>query len=360
MFGHKSIPSREGGVEIVVEELATRMVNQGHQVTCYNRARHHKSEVQYRNYKGIKIRKLWTINCKGLAAMTSSLFAALCTALGKYDVVHIHAEGPAAMCAIPHFFGKKVVVTIHGLDWARSKWGAFASKYIKWGERQAVRYADEIIVLSKNCQEYFIKTYNRETVFIPNGISPAEKKTAHIIKKKWGLDKDSYFLFVGRLVPEKGIKYLIEVWNDIHTEKKLVVVGDSSDTDSFVKELKAIAGENVLFTGSQQGDALAELFSNAYVYVLPSELEGMPLSLLEAMSYGNCCLVSDIPELTEVVNDKGVVFQKSNRSDLKKNVEELLDYPEKVERYKSDTRLYITEKYQWDRIVNQTLELYSQ
>ena len=221
-------------------------------------------------------------------------------------MVHIHAEGPAFFCWIPKLFGKRVICTIHGLDWDREKWrGSVASKFIRGGEKNAVKYADEIIVLSKDVQKYFLETYGRETHFIPNGVNRPEVREAKLITDHFGLEKDSYILFLGRLVPEKGIRYLVEAFKNVKTDKKLVIAGGSSDTDSFMEELKELAkgDDRILFTGFVQGAMLDELYSNAYIYTLPSDLEGMPLSLLEAMSYGNCCLVSDIPECAEVVED---------------------------------------------------------
>ena len=209
-------------------------------------------------------------------------------------MVHIHAEGPAFFCWIPKLFGKRVICTIHGLDWDREKWrGSVASKFIRGGEKNAVKYADEIIVLSKDVQKYFLETYGRETHFIPNGVNRPEVREAKLITDHFGLKKDSYILFLGRLVPEKGIRYLVEAFKNVKTDKKLVIAGGSSDTDSFMEELKELAkgDDRILFTGFVQGAMLEELYSNAYIYTLPSDLEGMPLSLLEAMSYGNCCLL---------------------------------------------------------------------
>jgi len=361
MFGQKHVLSREGGVEIVVNELATRMVARGHAVTCFDRRTRHVagSELDKRvEYKGVKIKSVWTLDKKGLAAMTSSFAAAWKAAWGKYDVVHIHAEGPAAMCWLPRLTQKRVVVTIHGLDWQRAKWGGFATKYIKYGEKQAVKRAHEIIVLSRSVQDYFKSVYDRDTVFIPNGVNYPELLSANEINKLWGLEKDGYVLFLGRIVPEKGLRYLVEAWKSIHTDKKLVITGGSSDTEEFMNELKSLAGENVVFTGFQQGKVLEELFSNAYIYTLPSDLEGMPLSLLEAMSYGNCCVVSDIPECTEVVEDKAVVFPKGNTEALTNTLQHLLDSPQTVRRYKDGAADFITRKYNWDDVVEKTLELY--
>lgn len=365
MLGHKRIPSREGGIEIVVEELSTRMVKLGHRVTCFNRKGHHVSGSEFdgsqlSEYKGVKLKPVWTLDKKGLAAMTSSLSAAIKAALGKYDVIHFHAEGPCAMLWIPKLFGKRCIATIHGIDWQRAKWGGFASKYIKIGEKVAAKYADEIIVLSKGVQNYFMDTYNRKTVFIPNGVTKPIIREPQLIKEKFGLDKDSYFLFLGRLVPEKGISYLIEAFKQINTDKKLVIAGGSSDTDEFLQVLKKIAkdDERIIFTGFVQGQLLEELYSNAYVYVLPSDLEGMPLSLLEAMSYGNCCVVSDIAECAEVVEDKAVVFPKSNVVQLKEKLQDLCEHPEKVQSYKNSASDFICQKYNWDDVVDRTIALY--
>lgn len=280
MFGQKRL-SREGGIEIVVKELCTRMAKNGYTVTCYNRSGHHVSGAEYdkkTEYEGINQKCVPTIEKKGLAAVSSSFFAALYSAFGKYNVVHIHAEGPAFFSWLPKLLGKRVIVTVHGLDWQREKWkSGFGSKFIKQGEKNAVKYADEIIVLSKGVHDYFRNQYGRETRFIPNGVNRPEIRKAELITDKFGLTKDSYILFLGRLVPEKGIRYLVEAFKNVKTEKKLVIAGGSSDTDSFMKELKELAKDDkrIIFTGFVQGQMLEELYSNAYIYTLPSDLEGM-------------------------------------------------------------------------------------
>lgn len=365
MLGHKRIPSREGGIEIVVEEFSIRMVKVGHSVTCYNRSGHHVSGKEFdggshKEYKGVKLKSVFTINRKGLAAMTSSFFGAICAAFGKYDVVHFHAEGPCVMLWLPKLFGKRCIATIHGIDWQRAKWGGFASKYIKFGEKVATKYADGIIVLSEGVQKYFRDTYGRKTVFIPNGVNRPVLRSPKLIKEKYGLDKDEYILFLGRLVPEKGITYLIEAFKKVQTDKKLVIAGGSSDTDAFMQKLKKLADgdDRIVFTGFVQGQMLEELYSNAYVYTLPSDLEGMPLSLLEAMSYGNCCLTSDIAECAEVVEDKAIVFKKSDIDDLKEKLQYACDNPDTVKQLKDGAADFICSKYNWDNVVEQTLKLY--
>lgn len=365
MFGHKRW-SREGGVEIVVKELCIRMAQRGCEVTCYNRSGHHVSGAEYddvdkNEYDGIRQKFVPTIERKGFAAVSSSFFAALYSAFGEYDVVHIHAEGPAFFSWLPKMFGKRVVVTIHGIDWQREKWkSGFGSKFIRQGEKNAVKYADEIIVLSKGVQDYFNDTYGRKTRFIPNGVNRPKVREANLITKKYGLTKASYILFLGRLVPEKGIRYLIEAFKNVKTDKNLVIAGGSSDTDLFMKELKELAksDQRIIFTGFVQGQMLDELYSNAYIYTLPSDLEGMPLSLLEAMSYGDCCLVSDILECTEVVEDKALIFKKSDVNDLRDKLQYVCNRPAEVDEYKKQAADFICGKYNWDNIVEKTLELY--
>lgn len=365
MLGQKRIPSREGGVEIVVEELSTRMVKMGHSVTCLNRKGHHISGKQYdgqvlNEYKGVALKTVPTVNMKGLAAMTASFTGAFYAAFGKYDVVHFHAEGPCAMLWLPKLFGKRCIATIHGLDHKRAKWGKLASAYIMLGEKVAAKYADSIIVLSRAVQEYFRNVYGRETVFIPNGVNKPQIVSPDLITREYNLQKEGYILYLGRLVPEKGIKYLIEAFKQVHTNKRLVIAGGASDTDEYAKELVELAQEDkrIIFTGFVQGRKLEELYSNAYLYVLPSDLEGMPLSLLEAMSYGNCCIVSDIPECLDVVRNNGIVFKKGNVVELAEKLQDVCDYPEKVMRYKENSAQYVCNKYNWDDVVKKTLELY--
>lgn len=365
MIGQKRIPSREGGVEVVVEELATRMVSRGHQVTCYNRGGHHISGRQfeaekYKNYKGIRMKTIPTLPGRGLAAVTVSILGSIAAAFSRFDVVHYHAEGSAAMCWLPRLFGKRVVVTVHGLDWQRIKWGKFASAYLRFGERCAVKHAHEIIVLSKNIQNYFMDAYGRATRLIPNGVDRPQTREAREITQTFGLEKDGYILFLGRIVPEKGLRYLVEAYKNVHTDKKLVIAGGASDTDAFVAELKALSrGDGrILFTDFVQDNMLEELFSNAYLYALPSDLEGMPLSLLEAMSYGCCCLTSDIAECTEVVEDRAPTFRRGDVADLRSKLQRLCDHPAEVEAYRVGVADFVCRKYIWDEVADQTLALY--
>ena len=209
-------------------------------------------------------------------------------------------------------------------------------------------------------RQYFQEKYGRSTHFIPNGIEYGEPVSTQEITEKYGLHKNDYVLFLGRIVPEKGVHYLIEAFSKLNTNKKLVIAGGASDSNEYYQHIQQMANQDsrVILTGFIQGQALKELYSNAYIYVLPSDLEGMPMSLLEAMSYGNCCLTSDIPECAEVVGGHAATFQHGSVESLQKKLQELLENDDLVQRYKANAADYIVGKYNWDSVTDQTLNLY--
>ena len=366
MIGHKFIPSRDGGVEVVVSNLAPHLAEIGYDVTCYNRTNKQSRKLRKegglsREYRCVHLIWTPTVDRRGLAAMTSSVFATIMASFSRYDLIHFHTEGPCVLCWLPRLLGKKVVVTVHGLDHMRRKWGRFASAYIMKGEKAAVRHAHSIIVLSNGVQTYFREKFGRETVLIPNGIDPAEIRPACEITKQFGLASREYILFLGRLVPEKGIHYLIKAYQMLRTDKKLVIVGGTSDTDDYVRQLYAMAGDSssIIFTGFQQGLVAEELYSNAYLYVLPSDLEGMPLTLLEAMNYGCCCVTSDIGECADVMDGCGFTFPRGNVEALRETLQDLCDHPDKAESHRSEARKVVSSKYTWQEITAKTAKLYN-
>ncbi len=267
-------------------------------------------------------------------------------------------SGSCAMLWIPKLFRKRVVVTIHGLDWQRAKWGGFATRYIKFGEKMAAKFADEIIVLSKGVQQYFQDTYNRETKLIPNGVNGGQNREPEIIKEKYGLDKEDYILFLARIVPEKGLDYLIDAYKQVKTDKKLVIAGGASHTKDYYETIKekAQSDDRIILTGFVQGQEMEELYSNCYLYVLPSDIEGMPISLLEAMSYGRNCLVSRIEENVQVTEKFATTFEKSNSEDLRKKLEQCLAEKNRYEA--EEIAEFVLGKYDWNDVVNQTETLY--
>lgn len=355
MIGHKRVPGREGGVEVVVEELAGRMVRAGHRVTLYNRAA--KDKPRYHEYAGARIVTVPTINKKSLDAVIYSFLASVHALFGGYDVIHYHALGPSVMLLIPHLLGKRTVATVHGLDWQRAKWGGFGTKYLKWGEKIIAKYADEVIVLSAGVQQYFLDTYGRKTHFVPNGVEKPQLCDPQLIREKWGLEKEKYVLFLARIVPEKGLHYLLKAYQQLDTDVKLVIAGGDSHSGSYYPEMCELAKQDgrVILTGFVQGQTKAELFSNAALYVLPSDIEGMPISLLEAMSYGIPVLVSDIPENTQILGDFGASFKAGDIQDLKRALQKALCCAPCAGKAQTDK---IAQDYSWDMTVQKTLDLY--
>ena len=366
MIGHKIVPSRRGGIENVLTSLCPLLAESGVDVTCYNRStdkveNEYIDMVDHNKYRGVTLKKAWTIEAKGISAMISSFTAAISATFAGFDVLHFHAEGPCAAMWIPKMFGKRCVATVHGLDWQREKWsGSFASKYIKFGEKVMVKCADEIIVLSESAKAYFKETYNRDTVLIHNGIDKPTIKQAEKITELYGLSKGDYICTVSRLTAEKGLHYLIEAYNNIKTDKKLVIAGDTSDTDEYVAYIKQMAGDNpnIIFTGFISGDILKEIYSNAYIVAVPSDIEGMSISLLEALAYGNAVLCSDIPENTLVTEDKAINFKKSDVADLQNKLQNMCDDNLCVENLKHGVDDFILEKYNWNDVAVATRNLY--
>ena len=366
MIGHKVVPSRRGGIENVLTSLCPLLAEAGVDVTCYNRSsdkveNEYIDMVDHNKYRGVTLKKAWTIEAKGISAMISSFTAAISATFAGFDVLHFHAEGPCAAMWIPKMFGKRCVATVHGLDWQREKWsGSFASKYIKFGEKVMVKCADEIIVLSESAKAYFKETYNRDTVLIHNGIDKPTIKQAEKITELYGLSKGDYICTVSRLTAEKGLHYLIEAYNNIKTDKKLVIAGDTSDTDEYVAYIKQMAGDNpnIIFTGFISGDILKEIYSNAYIVAVPSDIEGMSISLLEALAYGNAVLCSDIPENTLVTEDKAINFKKSDVADLQNKLQNMCDDNLCVENLKHGVDDFILEKYNWNDVAVATRNLY--
>ena len=356
IIGHKRIPGREGGIEVVVEELATRMAAKGHDVYVYNRKT--KKKESLKEYKGVHIITIPTIERKSTDAIVYSFFASIHALFGRYDVIHYHALGPSVMLLIPKLFGKKIVVTVHGLNYKTPKWKGLGAKFIQLGEKITAKYADEIIVLSEAQKQYLYDKYNRESVYIPNGTIIEEKLAPNIIKDRWGLEKDKYILFVSRIVPGKGIEYLVEAYKNTDTDIPLVLAGESSFVDDFYNKLQKEVEKDprIKMIGFVSGATLTELYSNAHLFVFPSEAEGMPMCLLEAMSYNTPCLVSDIEENIEVGRDYVKTFQSTNVEDLTEKLKECLLSKEQI--FNKNSREYIKHNYSWENVIEETLKSY--
>lgn len=354
LIGHKQIPGRSGGVEVVVEELATRLAARGVETTAFNRkVKGHLSPV---NFDGVRLVDVFAPNNKKLNAVVYSYLATVRAIAAGADVIHYHALGPAASLWLAKLFGKKVVVTVHGLNYKTPKWKGLGAKYIKFGERLAMRTADEVIVLSRSIQNYYRDEYGRECRFLPNGLSMPEGIDDDSCLDRLGLRGHDFLLCVSRLVPGKGLEALIEAFKDVETDADLVIAGDSDHVEEFKAALKASAADDarVRFIGFTGKKDLCTLYSASRLFVFPSEAEGMPMALLEAMWFDCPCLVSDIPENVEVLEGHGATFPVGDVDTLCRKLQ--IDCDSWPEREK--TRDVVAASHDWDKVADETLEIY--
>ena len=354
MLGLKGIPYPEG-IENFTEQVAWRLTEKGHRVTVY--ARPYVVDGRSDLYRGIHIRRLPSVNTKHLDALTHTLLATLDAVRSDFDILHFHALGPSVFSFLPRLRGIKTVVQVHGLDWQRGKWGKTAKTFLRCAEYTAAYFPHRTVVISQALKQYFERKYRRRFDYVPTGVESYADRSPCLIKK-WGLEEGNYILFLGRLVPEKGCHYLLKAFETIETSMKLVIAGDSSHSDAYVARLKQIADSKVVFTGFARGDLLEELFSNAYAYVLPSELEGLPHSLLQALSFGKCVLASDIPANLEALGDCGVTFKSGDIEDLRKKILFLLNRPEFALAQKEKSQARVREHYAWNEVVNRLEQIY--
>jgi glycosyltransferase involved in cell wall biosynthesis len=295
-----------------------------------------------------------------METMTGALFSALDTLKTKYDIVHLHCLGPAVYSWLPRIRKMRTVVTIHSLNWKHSKWNSFARFFLKFCEFPAVYWPDTTIVVSSAMKRYFQDKYRKQRVlFVPNGINQA-KHCDSVRLRSLGLEKHRYLLFVGRLSPEKGVHYLLKAYQEVEDDLLLVIAGDLDHYPDYSRELKALANDRVLFLGQINKDELAELYSSAYLFVLPSISEGMSIALLEAMSFGLCPVVSDIEENVDVVGDFGYSFPSGNTRALRELLERLLKSPEEVAEKGKQAQKYVDRSYNWDIITDRVEEIYLQ
>ena len=353
MIGQKRFPdSREGGIDVVVQNLALELVKLGHEVTVLVRRK--KGYNPPKEYQGVKIKKIFTINSRRLDAIIYSFFATKYVKKAKVDVAHFHALGNTLFLRkLRNINDKKVVVTIHGLDWKRGKFKGLGNKILMKSERAVVKYAHEIITLCDNDKNYFKTKYSKDTLLIPNGVAVPQFFEPSIIKDKYGLSKTSYILFLSRIVEEKGVHFLIEAYNKIsNPHLKLVIAGGSSHSIDYFNAVKNLANnnKNIIFTDFVKGKELHELFSNAAFYVLPSTIEGMPISLIEALSHKNVCLCSDIKELKDMKSSNIYYFQNKNVEDLKDKITWLMNEKKKY----IDEQIFLS----WTEVAKLTVDVY--
>ncbi len=360
MIGQKVVPSREGGIEVVVTELAPLLVQMGHQVDCYNRySKGDPITKKVSDYKGVRLFRVTTPKSSSLNAIVYAFLACMRALFKKYDIIHFHAEGPAFMTFFTHLFKIKSVVTVHGLDWQRPKWQGFAKKFLHFSEKTLVKYADQIIVLTKHNQDYFLNTYQRKTVCIGNGVTLSPPLPPTKIKEQFSLQKEGHYLYLGRIERGKGIHYLIRAFKNLKTTKKLVIAGRIDENDAYLSELRALiqGDKNILFTDFVQGARMQELYSNAFAFVLPSDSEGMPISVLEALSFGTRCILSDVEGNRETAQSHALYFEKGNEKDLEFVLRHAENTPY-LECQKSASIAYVKDCFTWQSVAEKTVCVY--
>jgi glycosyltransferase involved in cell wall biosynthesis len=360
MIGQKGYPPVHGGIEKHVAELAARLPGLGCEVDIYSRP-HYSAAEGPADLPGVRIRRIPSIPTKHLDAISHTFLATGHVLFQDCDVVHYHALGPGLLSGIPRWLKRQVtVVTVHGLDWQRDKWGRFARGVLRLGESASVTLPDRTIVVSRALRAHYLENHKHATTYIPNGIAPPVYRDPDLIRQQ-GIAKD-YVLFVGRLVPEKGCHLLLEAWRKlpepIRNRFDLVIAGDAGFTPGYVEKLHQEAPPGVRFLGYVHGPILDELYSNTALVVLPSTLEGLSITLLEGMSYAACCLVSDIPPNIEAAAGEAVLFESGNTRDLREKIVQLLEDPDFRARKGASAQIRAIENYSWDRVAAMTADLY--
>jgi glycosyltransferase involved in cell wall biosynthesis len=355
-IGGRGVISKYSGIEAYYEEVGKRLVELGYDVTVYCRTYFTPAR---KIHNGMRLVRLPTIRSKHLETLVHTLLSSIHVAFSSCDIVHYHALGPALFSSLPQLFGKKTAVTVQGLDWRRKKWGRFASHVLRLGELASARTPDATMVVSRTLQEYYRLNYGVETAYVPNGATIRERSDL-LYLKQWGLEPDNYILFAGRLSPEKNCHLLIDAYQRLTTSAKLVFAGGSSHTDAYAESLRRHAGDRIVFTDWVAGDALTELLTNAALFVLPSDLEGLSLALLDAMGAGTCVLTSDVQENREVVEGAGFTFRAGDVEDLTRMLDLLLSHQRMRTTAAGLARDRVRDQYQWPHIAKEIAAVYEQ
>jgi glycosyltransferase involved in cell wall biosynthesis len=355
-IGGRGVVSKYSGIEAYYEEVGKRLAGAGHEVTAYCRSYFTPPGGQH---NGMRAVRLPTIRSKHLETLIHTFLSTIHVLAQPCDVVHYHALGPALFSFIPRLAGKKTVVTVQGLDWQRKKWGRFASAILRIGERAAVKLPSHTMVVSKVLQTYYRASHGAETSYVPNGGVIRDRRPPDKILD-WGLQPGKYILFLGRFSPEKGCHLLVEAYERLDTDIKLVMAGASSYCGDYSRRLLARAGERIKMLDWVSGEALDELLTNAMVFVLPSDLEGLSLALLDAMGAGLCVLTSDVAENREAVDGAGFTFRRGDVADLADRLGFLIANPAAREAAGEAARRRIREHYQWSKIAGEIERVYFQ
>lgn len=363
MIGQKGVPATVGGVERHVEELGAGLVERGHDVIVFARSTYETERV--RNHRGMRVRTLPTVRTKHLDAIVQSTIASIGSIVAGVDIVHYHAVGPGLPSFLPRIASRAAVVqTIHGLDAERAKWGSGARAILRVATWLSAHVPDATIVVSRDLARHYAHRYRRVTRYIPNGVREPIRRPADQIVDRLGLAGDDYVLFVGRLVPEKAPDLLIRAFRRLRTDTRLVLVGGSSFTDPYLATLRDLASgdRRVVLAGEVVGPVLEELYSNAAAFVLPSFLEGLPLTLLEAASFGIPVVASDIPPHLEILGSDGPgrrTFPTGDEVALASKLQRVLTTAGEERRAAEAFATEVLRVYRWEDAVRATESVYT-
>ncbi|MFH2124038.1 MAG: glycosyltransferase family 4 protein [Pseudomonadota bacterium] len=355
--GTRGIPDIPGGVEKHCQELYPLIVRSGHEVILATRTPYITDKAS--SWQGLKLCHIFAPHKKSLEAIVHTFLAVFKARLLNVDLIHIHAIGPGLMAPFARMLGLRVVVTNHGPDYDRQKWGRAAKTMLQLGEYLGGKFANEIIVISSVIASIIQKRCGRTSNLIYNGVPVPVKSTRTDFIKKFSIIPGNYFLAVARFVPEKGLHDLLEAFKNIEGDYQLVIAGDADYETSYSTSLKVKAAEDkrVVLTGYITGEALNQVFSHARLFVLSSSHEGLPIALLEAMSYELPVLVSDIPANKEVNLESYRYFKCGDQGSLAKQMKKLIDMG-LPEQEKSRYRHMLNSMYNWQKIAEQTIAVY--
>ncbi len=361
IIGTRGIPGLQGGIEKRIENIYTRLSN-FIEVYIFNRSPYFKKKPSF--YKSVRLHYIWSPRSKYLEAPLHALLAILIAKFYSPDILHFQAIGPSVFLPLAKILGfKKIVVTHHGPDYLREKWKNFAKAILKLGEFFSIKFADKVIVVSSYIKKYLEEKYHRhDLVVIPNGVDIPDIVEAGPTLEKYALKPKEYIFTACRFVPEKGLLDLIEAYRMINNPAfKLVIAGDADHEDDYSRKVKSLAKQTpgVVLTGVLSGKPLSELYSNAGLFVLPSYYEGLPLALLEALSYGLPVLVSDIPQHKEIPIPEYRFFPVGNIEVLKEKILELY-YRNITEEEKKNQISYLKEYFNWGKISQQVITIYKE
>lgn len=354
MVGQKGIPPLHGGIERHVDELARRLAAAGHHVDVFNRRYHPQASGLY---CGVRIRRRPSLPTKHLDAGTHAALCVLESIISRrYDLLHVHGIGPGIFVGLASRF-LPTVFTLHALDWRQRKWGRMARWWLRTGEQVAIRNAHAVITVSALLHRYVRERYGREADHLPNGATLGTGADPAPLDR-WGLVPGNYLLFVGRLIGDRGLDILLRAHAGIPDAPPLVIAGDLLHDSAQSDAWRAQAGPGVIFTGFQTGAALAALYSHAGLCVHPSEVEGLPIAVLEAMAHGRAVLVSDIPENLEAVGDCAATFPVRDQAALQRELARWIADPAGRAVLGERARERVRARFDWDAIARRTEAVY--